>query len=481
MRLAPKIFLASSLTILVLAGAGAASLHAVGRLVSAHREITTQTLPALRLAGSVRDAMPALARLEARFLLLRDARYAALWDERAARAADELERLRGLVTTERSRAWLGDAGAAFDRYRRLHAEERSLLARGERQQALRLAEREGRALVERVEASLDGLMAAKHAAAVAAQEDAARLERRTWRGVGLALAAAVVLALGATGIIALRMTRSLRALSTATAAVAAGSFRDPVPVARRDELGELARSFNAMATELRDVARLKEEFFATTSHELRSPLVSVREAAHLLREGIPGPLTAKQDRLVTIVGESCDRLLRLVDQILELARLRAGVLPLDLRPVDLGAIVDRAVEELRPQAEEAGLALECLRQGESFGCVGDADRLVQLVVNLGANAIRFTPRGGAVSVGLVDAGAEVEIQVEDTGVGIPALALPHIFDAYLQAHRDHGGSGLGLAIVRGIAEAHGGRVTVESQEGKGSRFTVLLPRARGAG
>jgi signal transduction histidine kinase len=115
--------------------------------------------------------------------------------------------------------------------------------------------------------------------------------------------------------------------------------------------------------------------------------------------------------------------------------------------------------------------------GWNFAYNGDEERLHQLVVNLGANAIRFTPRGGRVVVRLIDADAELELQVEDTGVGIPADALPYIFDAYRQAHRERGGTGLGLAIVRGIVDAHGGRVTAESQEGKGSRFTVLLPRA----
>jgi signal transduction histidine kinase len=98
------------------------------------------------------------------------------------------------------------------------------------------------------------------------------------------------------------------------------------------------------------------------------------------------------------------------------------------------------------------------------------------VVNLVANAVRFTPRGGRVAVRLVDAGEELEVQVEDSGVGIPAAALPHIFESWRQAHRDRGGTGLGLAVVRGIVQAHHGRVTVESHEGKGSRFSVLLPR-----
>ena len=135
----------------------------------------------------------------------------------------------------------------------------------------------------------------------------------------------------------------------------------------------------------------------------------------------------------------------------------------------------------RSQAEEAGVTLEHERFGSHFAYLGDTERLHQVVVNLGANAIRFTPGGGRVVVRVIAAGPEFELQVEDTGVGIPADALPHIFDAYRQAHGERGGTGLGLAIVRGVADAHGGRVTAESHEGKGSRFTVLLPRMRAPG
>jgi signal transduction histidine kinase len=152
------------------------------------------------------------------------------------------------------------------------------------------------------------------------------------------------------------------------------------------------------------------------------------------------------------------------------------MLPLEPRPLELDRVVARAVDELRAQAVDAGITLELERVGRRFDYVGDHDRLVQVVVNLVSNALRFTARGGSVTVRVIDAGHEMEIQVEDTGVGIPATALPHIFGWYQQAPRSKGGTGLGLAIVRGLVDAHAGRVTVESQEGKGSRFTVLLPR-----
>src|SRR5207247_11447412 len=127
---------------------------------------------------------------------------------------------------------------------------------------------------------------------------------------------------------ATRLPRSLRALSGATPQAGAGAPGEPIRVAGRDEVAELAEAFNVMADRLRRVDEMKEEFFATISHELRSPLTSVREAANLLGDGVPGPLNPKQKRLVSIVGSSSDRLLRLVNQILELSRMRAGMQPI---------------------------------------------------------------------------------------------------------------------------------------------------------
>jgi signal transduction histidine kinase len=478
MRLWAKLSLACSLVIAVVVVVGALSLGAMGRLVSVNRAITTRTVPAVRHASAVHDAMPGLARFEARMIVLGDPRYVERWNEQAAEARGDLARLEPLLAAGAEATVLREVKVAFDEYQRIVAEELELLRQGRRQQALRLSQTEGRALVERVEAAAERLIDAIHTGAFAAQAEAARLEAHTWTVVLVALAAALGLALLGTAVIAHRLTRSLRALSDATTALATGEFR-PLPVEGRDEVAALARAFNAMAERLRELDELKEGFLATVSHELRSPLTSMREGAHLLRDEVAGDLTPKQGRLVTIIEEGSERLLRLVNQLLDLSRLRAGMLPLERKPLVLDRVVARAVDELRPQAEEAGIGLELECRGQRFDYAGDADRLVQVVVNLVANGIRFTPRGGRVSVRVVDAGPELEVQVEDTGVGIPPAALPHIFGWYEQAHRRKGGSGLGLPIVRGLVEAHGGRVTVESQEGKGSRFTVLLPR-RGA-
>jgi signal transduction histidine kinase len=476
-RLSSKIFLASALVILVFAGVSALSLSAVGRLVSVNREITVSTIPALTLTASAREAMPKLLALEARALVLGDRRYVAAWTELATRVAEDLEHLGEYSLSEPEALNRREASTALAEYRRIFEKEQILLRRGDRAGALRLSDTTARVLAEQVRRNLDGTMAATRSRVIAAQAEAAHLETGTWTAVLIALGAAVCLALFGAAIIARRMTRSLDVLSLATAEVAANAFREPIAVESDDEIGALARSFNLMASQLRQAEEAKRGFFATVSHELRSPLTSIRGAVDLLRAGGPGPLTEKQVRLTDSIGQSSERLLRLANQILEMSRLRAGCVELDWKPLDLARLVDRVVEELHPQAEEAGVALEHGCCGSNFTYLGDEERLYQLVVNLGANAIRFTPRGGRVLVRLTDASPEFELRVEDTGVGIPAEALPNIFDPYRQAHRDRGGTGLGLAIVQGVAKAHGGRVTAESREGEGSRFTVLLPRS----
>jgi signal transduction histidine kinase len=477
MRLASKMFLTSALVVAVLAVVGVLSLRAVGRLATVNREITTRTVPALRLATSTRDAMPLLVRLEARFLVLHDPRFMTAWNERGERLQASLVRLGEYATSVDEARLLDEATEAFERYRGTVGQIQGLVARGQRTRALALSEGASRALAERVEATLDALTESMHADVLKAQAEVARLEARTWSGVLVAFGAAIGLALLGSGLIAHRLTQSLGTLSAATAAVAAGSFEERIVVDSEDEVGQLARSFNTMAGELQRMEETKEEFFASVSHELRSPLTSIREGAHLLREKVSGPLNDKQRRLVEIIAAGSDRLLGLVNQILEVSRLRAGVLPIHRARLDLAAVATRAVDELKPTADYTGVALEQERQGEDFWLIGDEERLLQIVVNLVSNAIRFTRQGGHVIVRLVSTGPELEIQVEDTGIGIPSGELPYVFEPYRQAHADRGGTGLGLAIVRGVAQAHGGRVTVESQEGKGSRFTVLLPRS----
>jgi signal transduction histidine kinase len=474
MRLAPKIFAALAAVLLALGAVAGWSLAALHRLVAANRDIVTRAVPAARLEHELPEAMSRLLRLEARYLVLRDRALAALWRERAARAGQDLERLGGLLGTERERQRHAAVTAAFGRYRAEAERAFALAARGDLAGAQRVSEREARPAARRAEHVLGELMAATGTALAASLDEVAGLERRTWRAVVAALGAAVTVGLAASGILALRLTRSLRRLAAATREVPAGR-PEPLPVTGGDEIADLTRAFNQMAERLRELDRLKEEFFSHISHDLRNPLTALRGAVQLMRSGRSGPLSEKQEKILGVLEVSSSRMLGLLNQILELTRLRAGCLPLEMRPLDLGDIAARAVDELAPQAETQGVTLALAGRTGPLPVTGDEGALLRVVVNLASNAITFTPAGGRVTVGLAAGGGGVELRVEDTGAGIPPEALARVFEPYQQAHRGRGGSGLGLAVVKGLVDAHGGTVRVESEPGRGSVFTVRLP------
>jgi two-component system sensor histidine kinase GlrK len=466
MRLSYKIFVTTALLILALAGVGTWSLLAISRLVDVNRAIATQSVPALRMATSLREQLSGLTRTEDNGGPAASEPAQKAWNDRASRMATDLGLLPTFLGTEEERSQHQEAVAAFTTYRRLVTQGPGLS--GERRFA-----------AERTGAHLDRMLGATYGALEDAQLEARELEAHTWNTVFWALLASLAAALTTAGLLIAHLTRSLRRLSVATGQLADGVFTEPLPVTSRDEIGGLARSFNRMADRLREVDSLKEELFSHISHELRTPLTSVKEATHLLLDGVPGPLTPKQSRLVGIIAASSDRLLGLVSQVLELSRLRTRAVPLERRPVDLEKVAVHGIEELRPQIEEKSLTVSRTAGGSDFGIQGDEDRLLRVVVNLLGNAVKFTPEGGTIQVGLTDRGAEVELTVRDTGIGIPASEVGRIFDPYQQAHHGRGGSGLGLAIVKGLVEAHGGQVSVDSREGEGSTFAVRLPRAGG--
>jgi signal transduction histidine kinase len=476
MRLGWKIFGASALVIAVLVGVAVWSLGAMAGLVTANRDIVTRSAPALQIANALRDSLDRLERLEARYLVRRDAAYAADWEDRAERLAADLEQLGALISTASERSALGRVSEEFAAYRRHFEAERALVARGRVEPAQRIADGPARAAATAAETGLVDLIAASEAALARAQVEAGALEARTRRAIVVALVLGVLAALGASAALALGMTRSLRRLTSATTELADGAFTEPLPANRRDEIGELARSFNRMAERLEEVERQKQQFFSHISHDLRSPLTALLASAQLLLAR--GSLEQRQENLVQIMQESAKRMLGMINQIMDYSRLRApAAAPMERRVVDVAKLVSRAVDELGAQAEQQGLALGASTDGAAFDVEGDDEALGRVITNLVGNAIKFTPSGGSIAVHLAEVGDRVELSVKDTGLGIPADALPTIFDPYRRAHRGLQGSGLGLAVVKGLVETHGGTIAVESVEGQGSCFTVSFPQA----
>ncbi|HZV73030.1 MAG TPA: ATP-binding protein [Conexibacter sp.] len=228
----------------------------------------------------------------------------------------------------------------------------------------------------------------------------------------------------------------------------------------------------------REAERAKQDFFALVSHELRTPLTAILGYVELVLSDDAAPFPPEHARHLEVIDRNAHRLVRIVGDLLFAAQVEGAPLLLEPGELDLVALVRDAVELARPHAEQAGVALvEELEPVER--CIGDRDRIAQVLDNLLSNALKFTPLGGRVVVRLANDGAQARIEVADTGAGIAADDQPHLFDRFYRARsatvRSVPGLGLGLTIVRTIVEGHGGTVSVDSEVGRGTTFTILLP------
>ena len=286
--------------------------------------------------------------------------------------------------------------------------------------------------------------------------------------VGLALALLLVR----------QITRPLGSLSHAAGQIAGGDLTVRVPVQSKDEFGALAITFNQMASSLETQEKLRRNLMADVAHELRTPLA-----------GIQGPVEAMQEGILPTTGENLQAvhvqvmlLNRLVEDLRTLANAEAGQLSLDRLPFDLVELCRHQVTAFQPQAHGKQIDLTLHTTGELITVRGDEQRLGQVLNNLLDNALRHTPAGGTVQVELATTNGLVRLAVIDSGAGVPADALPHLFDRFYRAessrNRLTGGSGLGLAIARQLVQAHGGRIWAESPasgQTQGSAFILELP------
>jgi len=274
----------------------------------------------------------------------------------------------------------------------------------------------------------------------------------------------------------------LRRLTAAAGAVARGDLEQQVPVSSRDELGRLSRAFNDMTAQLRAARQMQTDFVANVSHELRTPLTAVKGTVETLRDGAMDD-PAVRDRFLETVENETDRLVRLVNDLLILSRADSDALDLRRRPLDVAHLAQTTAARLEPQAAARGLALAVEAEPGLPPALADADRIEQVLVNLLDNAVKYSRAPGRIDVlvGRADSAGQLCVQVRDEGIGIPAADLPRIGERFYRADRarsrEEGGSGLGLAIARALVEAHGGRLWLESQEGRGTVASFTLPAA----
>ena len=292
-------------------------------------------------------------------------------------------------------------------------------------------------------------------------------------------AVAIILVIGTSIYITKSITHPLEMLRTRTKEISEGVFNSDLAVPSPPEISDLAKAFNLMCAKLKVVEKLKSDFFSTMSHELRTPLTSIKEGTALLREGVAGAITEKQRRLLIIISEESHRLIGLVNSLLDLSKMEAGMMTYRFEEGSLAPLIDKAIMEIGPLVEAKRLAVEA-KIGEALPMIKmDNERVLQALRNLIGNAVKFTPDGGRVGISARPVNHGVEVSVTDTGPGISVENLTSIFNKFQQAtpagSYSAKGTGLGLAIVKHIITSHGGKIWAESEPGKGSTFIFVLP------
>lgn len=315
----------------------------------------------------------------------------------------------------------------------------------------------------------------EHDAAVLHAEDAFRSASTV--ALSLATLAAAVASLGVSLVLTKRIGRSLSAVAAAAARVGSGEYgaRVPAPGLGR-EFDQLTSAFNHMATRLHDAERLRGRLLADVAHEVRTPVATIQGYLEAVEDGVQ-PMDAAT---IAVLRDQAARLTHLAEDLAAVTRAEAGDLRLDRAPVPVARLLEAAAAAGQERAAAAGVHLAA--DGAPAEAVVEVDprRMGQVLDNLVSNAIRHTPRGGRVDLRAVVTGERVHITVTDTGEGIEASHLRHVFERFYRADtardRARGGSGIGLAIVKALTEAHGGTVGAESAgPGRGSTFTVDLP------
>jgi signal transduction histidine kinase len=314
-----------------------------------------------------------------------------------------------------------------------------------------------------------------HAGALVVAEPESELRNR-WLQLFWELALAFGIGIPVAGVLVVyfsrRIAHPLEMLATAADEVAAGNYDVAVPERTwGSEIERLAARFDEMTARLSESEQLSRNFLMSVSHELRTPLTAIRGHVAALREGVLDDETARR-RSLEVISEEALRLERLVGDVLDLAKLDARRFALLREEVDMRALCERAYATFAEEAKGRGIEYD-LALGEGAVLVTDGDRVLQIVTNLIANALRWTPAGGRVDLGLGTDNGEVKVAVADTGPGIEPGEEERIFRPFWSG--DGGGTGLGLTIARELALALGGRLELHSELGRGSRFVLVLP------
>jgi signal transduction histidine kinase len=458
------------------------ALRSLERLHDTTRDLQRREFAASLVIGRLRGGVEELRRAEDRVAIVRDAASRDAMQRQVDTLRARTDSLRDLGLDSAAAA----VGAVLSRIE-LHARDEFRAANSGRievldsisNQHVRPALRDMETVIRTTEGSLR-LRTSDRVRAAADETGNAQ------RAAGLALSVALVLALGIAILLWRSISKPVRDLEEGMAAVAAGNFdfRLALSTERRDEFGELAKSYQVMAQQLAQLDQLRAEFISIASHELKTPINVIVGYLQLLDEGVYGPVTPRMREVVQTLENQTRMLARLAHQLLDVSRFEAGGGKLELRRFALSPFLDDLEGTFRVLALQREVEFHIIR-GEPLPreVVWDQERMNEVLGNLLSNAFKFTGRGGSVELSVADGAGTVQITVRDSGAGIPPEQLPRIFEKFYQADNQgsatQGGTGLGLAIAKQIVVAHGGTISVDSTVGLGTTFMLSMPVTAG--
>jgi signal transduction histidine kinase len=433
--------------------------------------VTTRVATDIRALNAAQQLHPLLddeERFVRKYLAVGDAMYARLCRETHQLSRSYLDSLERRLTTRNQRALL----SSFRRTHESLAEALVVRPQDPAATAARIAD-----TVFVLHARIDQIVHLNQEVIATAAESA---EAPPSNGFASALVA-ILVSVAAVIAVAFWITRSITVplshLRSGTERIARGEYH-PVPVHGNDEIGRLAAAFNSMSERLKHVDEYKADMMQQISHELRTPLQAMHAAYYMLAEQIAGPLNERQLHLVTTIRDNIDALSTFSNQFLDLARIEAGMMEYNKQQVDLLSLLTPVINTARVTAAPKEITIGLAAQSVPAVSV-DPVKFTTVVSNLLNNAVKFTPKGGNITVSVGPCGTGARVAVKDSGVGIDADDLPKLFTKFFQGKSasaiDTKGTGVGLALVKAIVDGHGGKVYATSKVGVGSTFTVELP------
>ena len=432
----------------------------------------------ITFAGKLTDILLSQIRFERKFIITKDNVLYDLFLRNKSDFGQYFKEMMSLADDSQTQIFLSRANEHYQRYQTLFEEEVKYLKAGinypqqwykkEKEKAtdgfMEELERLGSYSQQNTYSKIKGL----HEAGAVAQ-----------RVVLVMTAAFLALGIVISIFINRSITQPISIIKKKTREIAKGNFEGDLRLSSPPEIEELAGALNFMCNKLKDLDKMKSDFFASMSHELRTPLTSIKEGISLLQDGVGGTITDKQKRLLMILTMESNRLINLVNSLLDLSKMEAGMMTYAFKLTPVASLIEKAMMEIGLLAEAKKIILETkIDRGLPILRI-DSERILQVLRNLIGNAVKFTPEGGRVRVSARPVDQSLEVSVADTGPGISKENLINIFEKFHQAPLRNTdqikGTGLGLAIVKHVITAHGGRVWAESEPGQGSTFIFVLP------